>query len=178
MTTIIQITDWIISTIRENIHLYQLFCSQHAVHADKSPDLHIIIPALQIIHTALRIEVVASVAERVLLSDSCRQCAGGADCFAPAVIFIGYDTLSGFVNQPDDVVLGVSHVVIAYSANHHGHQTSCAVVLVPDCLIAGALGYKQAACHAVLCGHTIHDLLYTRSGMIVVIMDVFAVINR
>ena len=85
-------------------------------------NLRIIVPALQIIHPALCIEVVPSVAERVLLSYGRRHRAGNVYGPAPAVVFIIYNPLSGTVNQPDDVILGVSYVVVTGGSDNHCNQ--------------------------------------------------------
>ena len=67
------------------------------VSVDKSPDLRVIIPALQVIEARVGIVVVAPVAQRILDGGM----AGGGDCaaigvldgeeFSPRVIFIGCD---------------------------------------------------------------------------------------
>lgn len=130
-------------------------------------NLRIIVPALQIIHPALCIEVVPSVAERVLLSYGRRHRAGNVYGPAPAVVFIIYNPLSGTVNQLDDVILGVSYVVVTGASDNHCNQACRAVVLVPDCLITGALGYKQVAALIIVVGHCLIQQLIVLAGQAV-----------
>ena len=68
-------------------------------------NLRIIIPVLQIVHSGFFIVVVASVAERVDFSDGAGFAAGDAQDFSSAVILVFYYSLSGVVNQCNDIIL-------------------------------------------------------------------------
>lgn len=68
-------------------------------------NLRIIIPVLQIVHSGFFIVVVTSVAERVGFSDGAGFAAGDAHDFSPAAILVFYYSLSGVVNQCNDIIL-------------------------------------------------------------------------
>lgn len=95
----------IISTIAEYIAHCAVKSGNIRIRTDKSPDLRIVIPVLQIVHSSFFIVVVASVAERVGFSDGAGFAAGDDQDFSPAVIFVFYYSLSCVVNQCNDIIL-------------------------------------------------------------------------
>lgn len=99
----------IISTIAEYIAHCAVKSGNIRIRTDKSPDLRIIIPVLQIVHSGFFIVVVASVAERVDFSNGAGLAAGDAQDFSPAVIFVFYYSLSCVVNQCNDIILGAAN---------------------------------------------------------------------
>lgn len=95
----------IISTIAEYIAHCAVKSGNIRIRTDKPPNLRVIIPVLQIVHSGFFIVVVASVAERVGFSDGAGFAAGDAHDFSPAVILVFYYSLSGVVNQCNDIIL-------------------------------------------------------------------------
>ena len=83
----------------------------------------------------------------------------GSDVIIECLLEQGVDTVFGY---PGGAVLNIYDSLYKYSDKIHHVITA----------------HEQAACHAVLCGHAVHDFLHTRSGVVVIIADVFAVINR
>lgn len=96
----------IISTIAEYIAHCAVKSGNIRIRTDKPPDLRVIIPVLQIVHSGFFVVVVASVAERVDFSNGAGFAAGDAQDFSPAVILVFYYSLSCVVNQCNDIILG------------------------------------------------------------------------
>ena len=94
----------IISTITEYIAHCAVKSGNTRIRTDKPPDLRVVIPVLQIVHSGFFV-VVASVAERVDFSNGAGFAADDAQDFSPAVILVFYYSLSGVVNQCNDIIL-------------------------------------------------------------------------
>lgn len=99
----------IISTIAEYIAHCAVKSGNIRIRTDKPPDLRVVIPVLQIVHSNFFVVVVASVAERIGFSDGAGFAAGDAQDFSPAVIFVFYYSLSCVVNQCNDIILGAAN---------------------------------------------------------------------
>ena len=84
----------IISTIAEYIAHCAVKSGNIRIRTDKPPDLRIIIPVLQIVHSGFFIVVVASVAERVCFSDGAGFAAGDAQEFFPQLLYLYSTTVS------------------------------------------------------------------------------------
>lgn len=76
----------IISTIAEYIAHCAVKSGNIRIRTDKPPDLRVVIPVLQIVHSSFFVVVVASVAERIGFSDGAGFAAGDAQDFSPTVI--------------------------------------------------------------------------------------------
>lgn len=99
----------IISTIAEYIAHCAVKSGNIRIRTDKPPDLRVVIPFLQIVHSSFFVVVVVSVAERVDFSNDAGFAAGDAQDFSPAVILVFYYSLSCVVNQCNDIILGAAN---------------------------------------------------------------------
>ena len=153
-------------------------CDHNAIRADKLPDLRVVVPALKVVHACLFVPVVAAVAEGVPFPDGACQGSGGADGVAPGVIFIPYHFRAVFVNQGDDVVLGVPDVEIAIAAGRHADQLPCAVVAEVGYGAAFLPGKDPAARQTEVCDNSVHGLSDAQAVMVVLVLDGMAVADR
>ena len=98
----------IISTITEYIAHCAVKSGNIRIRTDKPPDLRVVIPVLQIVHSGFFV-VVASVAERVDFSNGAGFAADDAQDFSPAVILVFYYSFSCVVKQCNDIILGAAN---------------------------------------------------------------------
>ena len=174
-------------------------CDHHIVRADKPPDLRVVVPALQVVHACLFVPVVAAVAEGVPFPDGACQGSGGADGVAPGVILIPYHFRAVFVNQGDDVVLGVPDkqrspairfaaccytrphcgpVYVPVAAGRHADQLPRAVVAEVGYGAAFLSGKDPAARQTEVRHDPVHGLSDAQAVMVVLVLDGMAVADR
>ena len=80
---------------------------RHAIRIDESADDRIIISRLEVIQSRLGIVVVASVAERILLTNCAGERSGGGKQLAPCVVGILDYGVPGSITDTDDIALQV-----------------------------------------------------------------------
>ena len=128
-----------------------------AVRANKSPELRVIIPAIQVIQPGFGIVIVPPVAEGILVAHGV---AGGVGdgAFAPGVVVVLGHNLSG--SSPDNgnnIPLDIVEVVEQHGPVGKAHALAGAVVEEPHDRIPGLLRQNLAAveeefrCGAVHC---------------------------
>ena len=131
-STVIIASYRIISAIRKKIvGAYIRVNTHNCVHTNKSPELRVIIAAIQVIKAGFCVVIIPSVAERILIAHGV---AGGVGygALAPGVVAVlSHDLPRGGPDDGDDIPLQVIEIVVQGVAIGEAHALAGAVVEEP-----------------------------------------------
>ncbi len=126
----------------------------------EAANCRVVVARLEVVQPGLRVVVIPTIPEGVVLTECGCQGAGNSEGLAPAVIRIAYHNRAGVVHQTDDVVLSVAHVVVFRAVVVHGDEIAARVIGVEllDLPRAAAryLRHEQTAVVAVVRHHVVH----------------------
>ena len=128
------------------------------IHTNKSPELRVIIPAIQVIQPGFGIVVVPPVAEGILIAHGV---AGGVGdgAVAPGVVGVFRNHLPrGGPDDGDDIPLDIVEVVEQHGPVGKAHALAGAVVEEPHDRIPGLLRQNLGAVEEEFRGGSIHRL--------------------
>ena len=146
------------------------------IHTNKSPELRVIIAAVEIVQPRLGIVVVAPIAERILIAHGV---AGGVGdgAFAPGVVAVlSHDLPRSGPHDGDDIPLHVVEVIIQRVAIGEAHPLARAVVEEQHGGVPGLLGQDLAAIEEKFRGGTVDCLAGADTvGVVLVAVGIAAV---
>ena len=138
-----------------------------AIRINKPPNLGIIVPALQVVHFDLFVEIITSVAERV---DICniyaigQLCAGNnTDVGAPGIVAVCTDNRAVLIGNANDVALQVLLEVIGHIVVDDAADGILIIVDGDQCVTAPLLTQDLGAIQQVVMGDAVHRLTGTNT---------------
>lgn len=117
--------------------------NQH-FRTDEPSRLRIIIPAVQVVQSALLVVYIPSVAEGVLLAHRAVQAAAAVCDLSLVIVGIVYDDFSVLIYDPDDVALQVPKVLIALAPDFKADQRVSVIEKAPEGIIGDHTGDAAA----------------------------------
>ena len=129
MTRAIAHIHWIVHAIAEKVIATNISTNTgyRIIRVDKAADSGVIIPALEIVQSRLRIVDIPAVAEGVEFAQRVGHGAGGGQRIAPRVIGISNHLRAAAVDQPGHVALRVLQIEVLRAIIGDGHGTNLIV---------------------------------------------------
>ena len=137
------------------------------IHTNKSPELRVIIPAVEIVQPRLGIVIVPSVAERILIAHGVASSVGDG-AVAPGVVAVGGNDLPrGGPDNGNNIPLQVVQVVEQHSPVGKAHALAGTVVEEAHDRIPGLLRQNLAAVEEKFRGGAVHRFGCSDAVMII-----------
>ena len=95
---------------------------------DKSTPVWVVISALEVIQTCLSVVDIATVAQRIVLTQCGCHASGGGKRFAPGIVCIGNDLRAGAVYQSNHITLMIQQIVVGVTAIYHRHRITHGII--------------------------------------------------
>ena len=155
------------STICIQICTCNITARQLPVRANKSPELRVIVPAIQVIQPGLGIVVIPPVAERILVAHGVAGSVGDGAVAPGVVAVLSHDLPRGGSDDGNDIPLQVVEVVEQHGPVGKAHALAGAVVEEPHNAVPGLLRQNLGAVEEEFRGGAVHR--FGRSDAVMII---------